>query len=236
MRHGSNPVEPNEAPGFSTSTIDGLKCIPGDQLGCYFCNDITAPGDVSIDSNRFPNLAENILQILHNRPYPFVNGQWTWFPSTCRTRYPFSAHSIYQCRVQSDKWTMRKSRHLRRIWTPSASSQWPVWIVDPKRMEIRQISPQLHTCKLNSINNSQTYIYSVYMYNIHMFVCIIFIFHNSLILHVILIHWVPYNNKMWIESHTEMKRLPFRGSFSEFDEEPAFGTSIWNACYHNDMT
>lgn len=43
MRHGSNPIEEES----SVPNIDGLKCVAGNKLGCYFCNDITSPGDVS---------------------------------------------------------------------------------------------------------------------------------------------------------------------------------------------
>lgn len=44
MRHGNNAAT-NESMG-SSAIISGLKCINGNQLGCYFCNDITAPGNV----------------------------------------------------------------------------------------------------------------------------------------------------------------------------------------------
>lgn len=46
MRHGYRlnkdkiEIEPSEIPA-------GMKAIPGSQLGCYFCNDVTAPGNVS---------------------------------------------------------------------------------------------------------------------------------------------------------------------------------------------
>lgn len=40
MRHGV-------ATGTTVSPARGTKYIPGSQLGCYFCNDVTAPGNVS---------------------------------------------------------------------------------------------------------------------------------------------------------------------------------------------
>lgn len=43
MRHGST----REPLGDNPKDIAGLKCIGGQQLGCYFCNDVTAPGNVS---------------------------------------------------------------------------------------------------------------------------------------------------------------------------------------------
>ncbi|XP_034477661.1 ubiquitin-like modifier-activating enzyme ATG7 isoform X1 [Drosophila innubila] len=41
MRHGST----REVVGDVIKEIAGLKCISGQQLGCYFCNDVTAPGN-----------------------------------------------------------------------------------------------------------------------------------------------------------------------------------------------
>lgn len=46
MRHGHRSE--NDSDEFDLKEIPpGMKVIPGNKLGCYFCNDITAPGDVS---------------------------------------------------------------------------------------------------------------------------------------------------------------------------------------------
>lgn len=47
MRHGSRKKDAESVNISKPIIVDGLKCIPGNKLGCYFCNDITAPGDVS---------------------------------------------------------------------------------------------------------------------------------------------------------------------------------------------
>lgn len=49
MRHGTRKLIAEEQNIINDeSSASNLKCIPGDKLGCYFCNDITAPGNVSL--------------------------------------------------------------------------------------------------------------------------------------------------------------------------------------------
>ena len=53
MRHGCRKPQPDlysasghcASNGASALKLDEL--IPGELLGCYFCNDVVAPGDVS---------------------------------------------------------------------------------------------------------------------------------------------------------------------------------------------
>lgn len=43
MRHGTRRAPDKTEP----KEVEGFKCISGGNLGCYFCNDIVAPGNVS---------------------------------------------------------------------------------------------------------------------------------------------------------------------------------------------
>lgn len=46
IRHGVSDDETSE--NFEQSQSDG-NIVPGSQLGCYFCSDVTAPGNSSVD-------------------------------------------------------------------------------------------------------------------------------------------------------------------------------------------
>lgn len=62
MRHGCKsdtvPDDPN------ISQVNGYKVIQGHNLGCYFCNDVTAPGDVSADLTKIILFVINFLKCL----------------------------------------------------------------------------------------------------------------------------------------------------------------------------
>lgn len=44
MRHGAKRLSEDSQ---VVDHPEGFKAISGDQLGCYFCSDVTAPGNVS---------------------------------------------------------------------------------------------------------------------------------------------------------------------------------------------
>ena len=46
MRHGLKQAE-SEAPSCTEEISAAKVRIPGHRLGCYFCSDVVAPGDVS---------------------------------------------------------------------------------------------------------------------------------------------------------------------------------------------
>lgn len=48
MRHGvQKPSEPTSKV-CNIPVTEGIKVIEGENLGCYFCTDVTAPGNVNI--------------------------------------------------------------------------------------------------------------------------------------------------------------------------------------------
>jgi hypothetical protein len=48
IRHG---VPTEESTSSSSTTYK--KILPGNKLGCYFCNDVVGPGDVCISNKYF---------------------------------------------------------------------------------------------------------------------------------------------------------------------------------------
>ena len=44
MRHGQNPILQS-----SSSSSSSASSLPGTKLGCYFCNDVVAPGNSTAD-------------------------------------------------------------------------------------------------------------------------------------------------------------------------------------------
>ena len=49
VRHGSRDYSTAGVTVAECNVADLSKCIPGEQLGCYFCNDVVAPGDSTRD-------------------------------------------------------------------------------------------------------------------------------------------------------------------------------------------
>lgn len=68
MRHG---IRSDQESG--DEEIGGLKCIAGSKLGCYFCNDVTAPGNVSIKFNLQKRRDDCIAQSPRNHYFPYSN-------------------------------------------------------------------------------------------------------------------------------------------------------------------
>ena len=49
MRHGTRPTKEGSERVYSTSGQNITGCLPGCELGCYFCTDVTAPGNSTKD-------------------------------------------------------------------------------------------------------------------------------------------------------------------------------------------
>ena len=47
MRHGVKQGTEAHPPHVDVETLKAGRKVPGSGLGCYFCNDVVAPGDVS---------------------------------------------------------------------------------------------------------------------------------------------------------------------------------------------
>lgn len=63
MRHGGRLQEETHG----DENLPGLKCVPGNRLGCYFCNDVTAPGNVSSFSLIDVGVAESFKSLAVTR-------------------------------------------------------------------------------------------------------------------------------------------------------------------------
>ena len=56
MRHGLKKfTEISDSSELSSSSNISCSSIPGHMLGCYFCNDVVAPGDVRLIASLFLN-------------------------------------------------------------------------------------------------------------------------------------------------------------------------------------
>ena len=73
----------------ASTTLRGA--LPGTRLGCYFCNDVVAPGDV-----RNPSFLFGLLRVFF---FCFV-----WFFRRC-TRFPFLSFFPPRSRPRIGRWT-----------------------------------------------------------------------------------------------------------------------------------
>lgn len=63
IRHGVSDDETSED---SEQSRSDLNIVPGSQLGCYFCNDVTAPGNSSVDRTMDQQCTVNIFMFFIN--------------------------------------------------------------------------------------------------------------------------------------------------------------------------